>query len=131
MSDREFAQLQMQRDAAPRGRQKADLTRRVNNEIARRKSSPAPAPPKLSSNSDELQGKMAKQTWTNLGKFARDHSGMVESGGGDSVKVHFPNPARAAGFYGQMRSRGLDAEHGSAPGKRSMLSKTVLVRKPR
>lgn len=40
MSDRDFAKLQMDRDAAPKGRQRADLTKRVNNELARRQTGP-------------------------------------------------------------------------------------------
>lgn len=43
MSDRDFAKLQMDRDAAPRGVEKARLTKKVNDELARRKGTPPAA----------------------------------------------------------------------------------------
>jgi hypothetical protein len=226
MSDRDFANLQAQRDAAPRGSQKANLNKRVQNELARRRGGAAQTPKVVqASDTDRVieaikkvefrehgwahfdrvraelpdmteaqvnralaeislregasmipevnqkaltpsqrkaslhiggedkhmiqlrkefalpehlasrkaggdaagastaEQKVATHQWSQLGQAARKHSGIVGSTVDGVTEVHFPNVARAGGFFDQMRSAGLVAEVGTR-------SKTVRVHKP-
>ena len=103
MPDREFAQLQMQRDAAPRGRQKADLTRRVNNEMARRKAEPVKKASKPLS--PDLE-----RSWDKRSTLAQRHSGRVVSETPDSSIAEFLNVKRADAYYDEMVSRGFEVD---------------------
>jgi hypothetical protein len=115
MSDADFAKLQADRDAAPRGAQKANLHKRVQNEIVRRKAGSTPA--------ETPEQKVARAQWSGLSAAARKHGGMVGPPEGGTVTVHFPIPHRAAGFYDQMISAHLSAEFKTG-------TKTVRVHKP-
>lgn len=115
MSDADFAKLQADRDAAPRGAQKANLHKRVQNEIARRKAGSPPA--------ETPEQKVAKAQWSSLSAAASKHGGIAGPPEGGTVTVHFPIPHRAAGFYDQMISAHLSAEFKTG-------TKTVRVRKP-
>lgn len=105
MSDREFARLQAQRDAAPRGVLKANLNTRVQNELARRKGA-ALAPVAVGS----VEHRVAKQQWAKLSTAATKHGGLVGSTDNGVTEVMFPVSNRAAGFYDQMVSAHLTAE---------------------
>jgi hypothetical protein len=131
MSDADFAKLQADRDAAPRGAQKANLHKRVQNEIARRKAGSTPAETSASrrdggSTRDATEQKVAQTQWDRLGASARKHLGMVGPQEGGAVEVHFPNANRASGFYDQMTSAFMDVEYVGSP-----FSATVVrVRRP-
>lgn len=69
----------------------------------------------------DMQRAAARAKWSNLNKAATKHMGMMEAGEGDVTTVHFPNQARAAGFYDEMISGYLVAKEGR---------NSVQVRKP-
>jgi hypothetical protein len=123
MSDSDFAKLQAARDAAPRGAAKANLHKRVQNEIARRKSGVPRAEPTRRPERDEAEQKVAKAQWSNLSATAQKHGGVVGPPEGGVVTVHFPIPHRAAGFYDQIVSAHLTGEFTTG-------TKTVRVHKP-
>lgn len=121
MSDRDFAKLQMQRDApGTHSVVRRRLTQQINAELERRKV--GPSPPEMSSGTPEQAGKAAQAKWGSLASAARRHSGIVSAGSEPGVsEVHFPVPVRAAGFLNEMVSAGLRAERDG---------RTVRVRKP-
>jgi len=134
MSDSDFAKLQVARDAAPRGAAKANLHKRVQNEIARRKGTSSPGKSKTSGwipdadptrrpARDEAEQKAARRQWSNLNAAAQKHGGVVGPPEGGVVTVHFPLPHRAAGFYDQIVSAHLTGEFTTG-------TKTVRVHKP-
>lgn len=129
MSDRDFAQLQMRRNSSSSGQERANLTRRINAELARRK---APSDDLGSrraggKNRDAQEQRVAEGQWKRLGEAARKHSGMVGPESNGVVEVHFPNAMRAAGFYDQTVSAFMDSEFAGV----NRNSKVVRVRNPR
>jgi hypothetical protein len=128
MSDREFASLQMRRNAPSTSKiEKTRLTKQINAELERRKGS-ATVPAGWSGRRTDQsltpqEAAAAHKSWSKLPDVVRQHEGITGRTSGGVAEIHFSNPFRASGFYDEMVSRHLGAQF-------TVGDKVVRVRKP-